>query len=104
MRLPKTVSVNNVPFRVVKNRKNFGCSFSYKTGVMIISTKGTSRETLEGFLHEIAEVSTVERGVRAEKCKPGGGGKEYVFQGSHKDFTDVITDVSIIVADLMKLP
>ena len=103
MKLPKKVRINNIPFSVVKNKDNFGSSFSYKSGIMSIGSRGKDCEVLEGFLHEVAEVSMVERGMRSAKCKPTGTENEYVFCGSHKDFRDVITDISIVVSDLMKL-
>ncbi len=103
MRLPKKIRINNIPFKVEKNKKSFGSSFSYAKSQMVIGTKGDSREVLEGFLHEVAEASAIERGLRAEKCKPEGGEKQYVFCGSHNNFRDMITDISCIVGDLMKL-
>ena len=103
MRLPKKVIINNIPFKVKVNRKSFGSSFSYKTGLMSIGAKGKPCEILEGYLHEVMEVSAVERGIRGTRCNPSGDGTEYVFSGNHKDFADMVTDVSIVVADLMKL-
>ena len=103
MRLPKRVRINNIPFKVQRNKKSFGSSFSYNKGLILVGTKGKPREALEGFLHEVAEISMVERGMRASKCKPQDKSNEYVFHGSHKDFQDVLTDVSSIVGDIMKL-
>ena len=103
MRLPKTVRISNIPFKVERNRKSFGSHFSYRKGLITIGSKGSPREVLEGFLHEVAEISTVECGMRASKCKPQFEANEYVFHGSHKDFQEVITTVSSIVGDMMKL-
>jgi len=103
MRLPKKVRINNIPFKVIRNRKSFGSSFSYRKTLITVGSKGKPREILEGFLHEVAEISMVERGMRAAKCKPQYKSNEYVFHGSHRDFQDVLTDVSGIVGDMMKL-
>lgn len=103
MRLPKKVWINNIPFKILRDRKSFGCNFSYKKGLISVGTQGCSREHLEGFLHEVAEISAIERGMRASKCKPMSDTDEFVFHGSHNDFRDMITDVSIIVGDLLKL-
>lgn len=103
MRLPKKVRINNITFRVMQNKKSFGSSFSYIKALITVGSKGTPREALEGFLHEVAEISTVERGMRASKCKTQYKSDEYVFHGSHRDFQDVMTDVSGIVGDMMKL-
>ncbi len=103
MRLPKKVRINNIPFKVVRNRKSFGSQFSFRKTLISVGLKGSPRESLEGFLHEVAEISMVERGMRAVKCKPQDSANEYVFHGSHKDFQDVITDVSSVVGDMMKL-
>lgn len=103
MRLPKKVLINNIPFKVVRNTKSFGSHFSYKKGQITIGAKGSSREVLENFLHEVAEISAVERGVRGTKCKPQAEANEYVFHGSHREFQDMITDVSGVVGNMMKL-
>ena len=103
MRLPKTIRINNIPFAVVTDKTKYGASMSYPKACIIIGTKGDSREMLENFLHEVAEISCVERGLRAEKSKPESDSNQYVFCGSHDNFRDMITDVSIIVGDLMKL-
>lgn len=103
MRLPKKIRINNIPFRVVKDKTCFGASFSYRKALMTIGTKGDSREVLENFLHEVAEASAIERGIRSVRSKPSGEENEYMFSGSHNDFRDMMTDVSVIVGDLMKL-
>ena len=103
MRLPKTVRINNIPFKVVMDKTKYGASMSYAKARIVVGSKGDSRETLENFLHEVAEISCVERGLRAQKCKPETSENQYIFSGSHDNFRDMISDVSIIVGDLMKL-
>lgn len=104
MRLPKKVRINNIPFNVTKNHKTAGSEFSYqKLNISVGVKRNSDRETLTGFLHEVAEISMVERGMRSAKCRPSVDSNEYVFNGSHKDFTDVMSDVSGVVGDLMKL-
>ena len=104
MRLTKTIRVNNIPFKVVKDNKISGANFSYKKMEIRIGTKGNSeREVLTGFMHEVAEISAVERGVRSTKCKVQHEDNDVVFAASHERFTDVISDVSSIVGDMMKL-
>ncbi len=103
MRLPKTARIHNIPFKVVKDKKNFGSHFSYRKGVISVGSKGSSREQLEGFLHEVAEISMVECGMRASRCKAQTPEREYVFCGSHKDFQAVMNDIGSVVGDMMKL-
>ncbi len=105
MKLPKKVLINNIPFKIVKDRKMFGGgSLSYKKSEIRIGMKGMSeREVLENFIHEVAEVSTVERGVRGSKCKPLQAEPEYIFACGHREFEAVINDVSGVIADMMKL-
>ncbi len=103
MRLPKTIRINNIPFKVVLDKTKYGASMSYPKARIVIGSKGDFRETLENFLHEVAEISSVERGLRAEKSKPESSENQYVFCGSHDNFRDMVSDVSIIVADMMKL-
>lgn len=103
MRLPKTVRINNIPFKVVKNGKSLRSEFSYNKSTIIIGTKTMADcEVLDCFIHEVAEISSVERGLRSSKCKPQDS-PEYVFCGGHKKFSDMITDVSIIISDMMGL-
>lgn len=102
MRLPREIHLCNIPFKVKCNHERYGSSFSYKTAIIKVGTAGSSREALEGFLHEVAEISMVERGMRASKCKPQVDG-DYVFHGSHQEFQMVMCDVSGVVADMMKL-
>ena len=103
MRLPKKVIVNNIPFKVVKDKRSMRASFSYSNSTVTIGTKTLAdREVLDSFIHEIAEISSVERGVRSQRCKPQDS-PEYLFAADHRAFSDVITDVSGVVAGLMGL-
>ncbi len=104
MRLPKKVTINNRPFSVVRDVKNSCDHFDYKTMRIHIGTYGNSdREVLTGFMHEVAEISAVERGVRATKSVIQHEANDTIFVASHKDFSDVISDISGIVGDMMKL-
>lgn len=104
MRLPRKVRINNIPFKVVRDKTSAGCSFSYDKLLIEVGTKcNSSREMLTGLLHEVAEISAVERGVRNSKCRPQATAHEYVFHASHKDFSDMVSDISGVVGDMMKL-
>lgn len=104
MRLPKKIQINNRPFTVNKNNKVSSANFSYKKMQIDIGTaKNSDREILTGFLHEVTEISAIERGIRSEKCMIQHEANDYVFSASHKDFSDMISDVSSIVGDMMKL-
>ena len=104
MRLPKRVLINNRPRVVVKDAEASDAGCSYKEMKIRIGTKGNAdREVLTGFMHEVAEISSVERGVRSQKCMLQHEANDYVFTASHKQFCDVISDVSGIVGDMMKL-
>lgn len=104
MRLPKTVRINNRPWKVAVDRKVSTQSFSYRKAEIRIGTfRNSDREVLTGLMHEVTEISAVERGVRAEKCMLQHEANDYIFVGSHKQFSDVVCDVSSIVGDMMKL-
>ena len=104
MRLPRKVKVNGIPFNVTKDRTTMGARFSYPNATITIGTKKLSDgEVLENFIHEIAEISMIERGMRSTRCKPDTESDEYIFCGDHRAFSDVITDVSTIIGDLMKI-
>lgn len=104
MRLPKTVRINNRPWGVAKDKKISTCDFSYKKMKINVGTADNSeRELLTGFLHEVAEISAVERGVRSQKCMLQHEANDFVFSGTHKQFADMVSDVSSVVGDMMKL-
>ncbi len=104
MRLPKKVRINNRPWDIVKDGKISGGHFSYKKMEIKIGTSDNSeREILTGFLHEVTEISAVERGIRCEKGMLQHEVNDYVFVASHKQFCDMVSDVSGIVGDMMKL-
>ncbi|KKN06861.1 hypothetical protein LCGC14_1072910 [marine sediment metagenome] len=104
MRLPKKVLINNRPWEVIKDVKTSNATFSYKKMKIKVGTLGNSdREVLTGFMHEVAEISAVERGIRSEKCMLQHEVGDFVFSASHKQFGDMICDVSGVVGDLMKI-
>ena len=104
MRLPKKIHINNRPWEVVKNNKISTDNFSYKKMKINIGIAGNSdREVIMGFLHEVAEISAVERGVRSTKDMLQHEANDHVFTGSHKQFSDIMSDVSSVVGDMMKL-
>ena len=104
MRLPKKVLINNRPWNIAKNKKISTMNFSYRKMTITVGTAGNSkREILTGFMHEVAEISAVERGVRSQKCMLQHEANDFVFSASHKQFADMISDVSGIVGNIMKL-
>lgn len=104
MRLPKKIQINNRPWGVEKDKKKSVCSFDYHNMKIKIGTSGNSdREVLMGLMHEVAEISAVERGVRSTKDMLQHEANDHVFAGSHKQFADMMADVSSIVGDMMKL-
>jgi hypothetical protein len=104
MRLPKKVCINNRPWMVIKNKKTSNCSFSYRDMKINIGTnKNSKREILGGFIHEVSEISCVERGVRATKDTIQHEANDMVFVGDHEKFSSVMNDVSRIISDIMRL-
>ncbi|MCK4500747.1 hypothetical protein KAU11_09615 [Candidatus Babeliales bacterium] len=103
MRLPRKVKINGIPFSVERDKKSSGARFSYSDAKIVVGSKSLADcEVLEAFVHEVAEISCIERGMRSALCKPQDS-PEYMFSGNHKKFSDVIADVSTVVSDLMKL-
>lgn len=104
MRLPKKVRINNRPWQVVKDKRTSTAGFSYDKMKIRIGVCGNSdREVLTGLLHEVSEISAVERGVRSTKDMLQHEANDHVFTASHKQFCDMMSDVSGIVGDMMKL-
>ena len=104
MRLPKKVHINNRPWAIIKNNKISTADFSYKKMKINIGTAGNSdREVVMGFLHEVAEISAVERGIRSTRDMLQHEAGDFVFTGSHKQFCDMMSHVSSVVGDMMQL-
>jgi len=104
MRLPKKVRINNRPWEVCKNNKESISTFNYRKMKINIGTLCNSdRELLNGFMHEVAEISAVERGIRSQKSMLQHEANDYVFTASHKQFSDMLSDISSIIGDIMKL-
>ncbi len=106
MRLPKKVLINNRPFRVVRDKNETGDNFKYRNMTITVGAckKRSSREQLNGFMHEVAEISCCERGMRCTTDRNTFQGmNDYRFIGNHEQFTDVITDVASIIGDMMEL-
>lgn len=104
LRLPDRVLINNRPWKVVQDSKVSSGSFHYEDMKIRIGTLGNAdREILTDFIHEITEISCVERGVRATKNVIQHEADDYVFFASHGAFCAVITDVSEILGNMMRL-
>ena len=104
MRLPKKVRINNRPWVIEKDNKKSVCSFDYHNMKIKIGTSVNSkREILTGLMHEVAEISAVERGIRCTKDMLQHEANDHVFTSSHKQFADMVSDVSSIIGDMMKL-
>lgn len=104
MRLPRKIRINNRPWKVIKDNRISSSHFSFRDNTIRIGSKGNSnREMLNGFMHEVAEVSCVERYVRCTMDREIGGNGDYRFIADHNQFEGVITDLSAVIGDIMKL-
>lgn len=104
MRLPKKILINFRYWTVTQDKQSSGADFEYKDGNINIGVRdNTDREILTHLIHEVGEISCVERGVRAQKSMMSNESNDYVFVASHARFSDVMSDISVIVGDLMKL-
>jgi hypothetical protein len=104
MLLPKKLMINHRTWTVKKDKSQSGANFSYSDTTMHIGTqKNSDREVLANFIHEVAEISCVERGVRSEKSMLSNESNDYVFVANHARFSDVMNDISRAVGDVMRL-
>lgn len=104
IKLPKVVTINNIPFKVTKDRKLVGGKLCYETSTITVGSKDLADcEVLENFLHEVAEVSMIERGMRSSRCKPSTDSYEYIFTGEHRQFADMIADVSSVMNKVINI-
>lgn len=104
MRLPKKVTINSRLWSVVTDRNKTHSHFSYEDRIITVGARKPHirGDILRGFLHEIAEISSVERGVRFTRDKELGGNCDYIFCANHDQFDDMISDVSNIIGKLLK--
>jgi hypothetical protein len=104
MRLPKKVIVANRPWKVVTHKKDCSAAFSYRDMTITIGTdRESSREVFANFLHEIAEISCVERGIRSQKCVIQHEANDYVFSASHDMFSIMVLDIADVLVEALKL-
>ena len=104
MKLPRKVMINHRNWMVVKENTHSGANFNYEDSTIRIGTcKNSDREVLANMIHEVGEISCVERGVRAQKSMMSNESKDYIFTCNHDRFCDVMNDVSRVVGDIMKL-
>lgn len=104
MRLPKTVTINSRLWSVVTDRKKTHSHFSYEDRIIAVGARKphTRGDILRAFLHEVAEISSVERGIRFTRDKELGGNGDYMFCADHDQFDYMISDVSDVIRNLLK--
>ena len=104
MILPKKIMINHRNWNIKKDKEISNANFNYSKMNIIIGTCGNSdRETLANLVHEVGEISCVERGVRATKSMVSNESKDYVFVCDHGRFADVMNDISRAIGDVMKM-
>lgn len=101
MRLPKKVQINGKEFAVRCDRKNVASHFHYRERDIIIGSFHKDSK-FANFLHEIAEISCVERGIRHVCDREKGGNADYLFCGNHSQFTDMIRDITTAIKLMLK--
>ncbi|RJO60791.1 MAG: hypothetical protein C4542_08045 [Dehalococcoidia bacterium] len=100
IKLPKSYMTCGVPLKIVRVE---GCGGEFETDLNS-GTIGLGREAQEAdlvlaFMHEIAEASASEMGVRYTKTI---GAKQYLFCCDHEQFSLWIQEVARGVYDLLQ--
>jgi hypothetical protein len=104
MRYPKTIIIANRKWKIQKTKEHSSADFSYKTMTITLGTlKNSPREIFASFLHEIAEISAIERGIRSQKCTIQHQTSDFVFSASHEAFSYMMIDVATVLSDIMEL-
>lgn len=101
MRLPKTVRINGKEFAVRCNHKSVASHFHFEERDISIGTFHQDRK-FGNFLHEVAEISCIERGIRHVCDREKGGNADFLFCGNHSQFTDMLQDVATVIEPMIK--
>jgi len=104
VKLPKTVIINARLWTVVVDNCNVNSHFSYRDRKITVGAGNPQKrgDVLRGLMHEVAEISAVERGVRYTRDKELGGNGDYLFCGNHDQFDDIISDLSLVIGGLIR--
>ncbi len=98
MRLPKTVNISGKTYTIAKNKKKWSSRGQTANRQIVIGTKWNSDEhELDSFLHEVFELVCCERHTH---YMAGDDNVRIVM--SHREFTDVITDVAVAIRPMIK--
>lgn len=105
MRFPKKVIIADKKFDVICDSGKLGAHFDYPKRQIKIGTKH-KKESFDNFVHEIMEISLVERGMRYRNDKKRTIGDfcncEVLISGNHDQFECVASDVALIIEPMLK--
>lgn len=99
MRLPKSVVIAGLDFRVKYNRSVDGADWSSRTGLIRINPK-RGEPVFALFLHEVIEALMTRRGYRYEKNENCNCEDLYIF--SHPQYVELIRDLAVILRPMLK--
>ncbi len=100
MKLPKSVLICGVEYKVKANKSHNGGSFSEAKHIIEIGT-ADCQKVLDIFLHEVIEAIYAERKMRLikEVCNPDNG--DYFFCYNHEQHELAMADLAIVLKNLI---
>jgi len=101
MKLPKKVYIAGVEWRVRTDPHKSGGMFDGAKFEITVGTK-YPQYTLNTFLHEVIEALMSERRLRYVIPYDVRENGHYLFSFNHKEYEDLIMDLSLVLKDLIK--
>ena len=102
MNLPKKVNITGMKYTVHKTKKTAGNGSGHNIlqGIWV-GSDGSGDKQRETFIHEVAEMVLVERGMRYDRNQYGDSG-DIMFVMDHEQFHIFITDLAFALKPLFK--
>jgi len=101
MKLPKKLFICGREWTITTTKKHGGGYFWGHEGKIEIGLRDKKR-ILEIFLHEIIETIITERSCRYSLYEESENG-DYLFSFNHKEFENIIKDITSILKDFIKI-
>lgn len=93
MKLPKTINICGIPYKIVLNPEGNGGSVDYEKVTITIGTQ-YPLDVAEVLLHEVIEATMVVRNLRYALEREECSNDDYLFSFNHKEFEQLMKDVS----------
>ena len=93
MRLPKSILICGIPYKVVLDPESNGGGVDYQKATVTIGTEHPA-EVPEVLLHEVMEATMVIRNLRYALEREDCTNDDYIFNFNHKEYEQFVKDVA----------